>query len=328
MMKQGLVWWFLIVLGIAGGCERKPAEEQAAAGSKTAGEKIQAFVGILPMADFVQRIGGQHVEVEVLVGPGKSPHTFAPTPQQMAALERCEAYFSLGLPFEERLIAKIAASMPTLNVVDCREGLELRMMEAGEAHHHEEGEEHEHEQAETQAHKEDHGPTLSAAEMDPHVWLDPKRVKIIAETICGELCRLDPARRPEYQANLLNFVTELNELDARITNTLAPLKGREFFVFHPAFGYFGDSYGLKQVPVEIEGKDPTPQQIATLIEKAKKEGVKVIFVQPQFSLHIAQAIAKEIGGAVAPLDDLPENYIQSMDEMAKKLADALGEQTP
>jgi zinc transport system substrate-binding protein len=116
---------------------------------------------------------------------------------------------------------------------------------------------------------------------------------------------------------------DLDRLDARLRESLAPLKGRDFFVYHPAFGYFADAYGLRQIPVEIEGKEPTARQLARLIDRARAEGVRVIFVQPQFSAKSAQAIATAIGGSVIPLDDLAKDYLANLAAMAEKVRGAL-----
>lgn len=335
--SRGSVSILLASLVLLGGCGQESGHTEAPTESGKKSEVLRVFVSILPQAYFVERVGGERVRVEVLVGTGQSPHTYAPTPQQVAGLERCDAYFSIGLPFEERLLAKAASSLPLLNVVDCRAGVELRLMEAAHDHDHapEDGgaaapaANDSHAAAHAHDHgSHDHGACVSAGEMDPHVWLDPKRVMVITENICGELCRLDPDHGAEYRENLRVFKRELEELDERIAAALKPLAGREFFVFHPAYGYFGDSYGLKQVAVEIEGKDPTPRQIASLIAKAKASGVRVIFAQPQFSEKSAQAIAREIDGAVAPLDPLAKDYIGNLDEMARRLVEALGTERP
>lgn len=338
--SRGSLSILLASVVLLGGCGKDTGHSEALTESGKKSEVLRVFVSILPQAYFVERVGGERVRVEVLVGTGQSPHTYAPTPQQVAGLERCDAYFSIGLPFEERLLAKAASSLPLLNVVDCRAGVELRLMEA--AHDHDHAKEDggaaatatpaangSHDAAHAHEHNShDHGACVSAGEMDPHVWLDPKRVMVIAENICGELCRLDPDHGAEYRENLRVFKRELGELDERIAAALKPLAGREFFVFHPAYGYFGDSYGLKQVAVEIEGKDPTPRQIASLIAKARASGVRVIFAQPQFSDKSAEAIAREIDGAVVPLDPLAKDYIGNLDEMARRLVEALGTERP
>ena len=150
-----------------------------------------------------------------------------------------------------------------------------------------------------EAHEEPHGQEseTNAGRPDPHIWLNPLLVKTQARTICDALVELDPQHAADYRKNLAAFEADLDRVHAEIAATLAPLKGRELFVFHPAFGYFADAYGLKQVPVEIEGKEPTAKQLAELIARAKADHVKVIFVQPQFSRKSAEAIAQAIGGA-------------------------------
>jgi zinc transport system substrate-binding protein len=158
---------------------------------------------------------------------------------------------------------------------------------------------------------------------DPHIWLDPARVKIQAATICEALTRLAPDHRMSFERNLREFQRDLDRVDKDIAETLAPLKGSKFYVFHPAFGYFGDRYGLEQVAVEIEGKEPSPKQLSQLINKARSEGVKVIFVQPQYAKKDAETIAREIGGAVVPMNPLPRDYLDNLEKMAGLLRRAL-----
>jgi len=311
-MRRAILFSTMMLAGLSTACDRAAPDASSAAGVNNG--PLRIFVSIPPQADLVERVGGSHVQVEILVGPGQSPHTFTPTPSQIVELQKCDAYFSIGLPFESRLLEKALSSRPDLNVIDSRAGIELRLMDTDHDHDHD----------------ADHSQcnSISAAAPDPHVWLDPKRTKTIVQNIYVELCMLDPERREEYRARLTAFREELTKLDARIAETLAPLQGREFFVFHPAYGYFGDSYGLVQKAVEIEGKEPTPRQITELIQQAKAANVKVIFVQPQFALGSARAIAREIDGAVVPLDPLARDYLKNMDDMARKLVDALGAEEP
>jgi len=257
--------------------------------------RLSLFVSILPQAYFVERVGGSHIEVEVLVGPGQSPATFELTPQQMTKLTQADAYFRIGLPFEKQLVGKIRAALSDLRVVDTRRGIKLRTMEH---EHHNDG-------------------------SDPHIWLDPKLVKVQAATVCEELCRLDPVNVEAYKKNLETFKADLDEVDARITRALEPLKGRKFYVFHPSYGYFGDAYGLTQVAVEVEGKEPSARQLATLIDQAKEDSVKVIFVQPQFSAKSAEAVAEAIGGVIVPIDPLARDYLRNLEDIAEKIARGL-----
>lgn len=301
--RIGLVGVFLAAL--TAGC-REPSEPAPTQG------RLIATVAILPQAYFVERIGGEHVDVQVLVGPGQSPHSYEPTPKQMSLLAESRVYFQIGLPFEERLLAKITQTAKGLHVVDTREGIQLRKMEAWETG----CEEHHDETDRDDGHRgDDHG-----GAPDPHVWLSPRLAKIQVRTMSRELCRLDPPHAADYERNTRLLEADLDEVDRRIEVLLAPMRGQEFFVFHPAFGYFADAYGLKQVAVETGGKQPGAKQLAELIEKARASGVKLIFVQRQFPTASAEAVARAIGGTVAPMDDLAKDYLANIEEMAKKIA--------
>ena len=270
------------------GSRARPAE--------TAAGPIQVEVSILPQKYFVERVGGTRVNVEVLASKGQDPHTFEPTPKQMAHLSEAQIYFQIGFPFEEALLTKISDTFGNLKVVDTRQGIKLRT---------------------------EVGPGEPAGEPDPHTWLNPRLVKIQARNIETALAQLDPAHAAEYEKNLHAFQADLDRLDAELAAALAPFKGDEFFVFHPAFGYFADAYGLKQVPVEVGGKEPSAKELTALIDHAKKDGVKVIFVEPQFSSKTARAVAEAIGGAVVPLDPLNPDYIHNLENLAAQVQKAM-----
>ena len=274
---------------------------------------VKSFVSILPVAYFVERVGGPNVEVSVLVGPGQDPHTFDPTPKLMTKLANARVLFKMGFPFEETLIKKVGSSFKNVEVVDLQQGIKLRAMTEEET----EAEEAEHGHGKAEEHGHDTG------NMDQHTWLDPQLAKIQAKTIADTFIRIDPNHKEQYEKNLKDFQADLDVIHEQLKKALAPVKGKSFFVFHPAYGYFGDAYGLKQVPVQIGGKEPTARQLARLIELAKEDGVRVIFVQPQFSKKTAEALAKGIGGAVVPLDDLAPDYLKNLQEMATKLDSAL-----
>jgi len=293
------------------------------------GGKVKVFVGINPIAYSVERVGGSNVEVSVLVGPGQDPHTFELTPKVVAKLAKAQVLFEMGFPFEETLIKKVGSTFKNVQVVDLQQGIKLRSMteeeaEAEEAAHeaeHEHGHGHGHGEAEEHEHHHESGDT------DQHTWLDPRLVKIQAQTIADTLIRIDPSHKDQYEENLKGYLTDLDAVHEQLTKALAPVKGKSFFVFHPALGYFGDAYGLKQVPVQIGGKEPTARQLARLIELAKEDGVRVIFVQPQFSKKSAEALAKSIGGAVVPVDtDGARDYLKNLQDIAVKLESALSTQ--
>jgi len=285
-----------------------------AAAEKPAG-KVQVFVSILPVAYFVERVGGPNVDVSVLVGPGQDPHTFEPTPKLMAKLADARVLFKLGFPFEETLIKKVGSTFKNVQVIDLQQGIQLRTF----AENKSETEDAEH----GHGHAEKHGHSHGAGDPDPHTWLDPRFAKIQAGTIADTLVRIDPVHQKDYEKNLRDFLNDLDAVHGRLTGALASVKGKSFFVFHPAYGYFGAAYGLKQIPVQIEGKEATARQLTRLIELAKEDEVRVIFVQPQFSRKTAEALAAAIGGAVVPLDDLAPDYLKNLQDMATKLESAL-----
>jgi zinc transport system substrate-binding protein len=277
-------------------------------------DKITAYVCILPQAYFVKRIGGDHVDVSVLVGPGRSPATYEPTPKQITGLAKAKVFFRIGVPFENAIMQKIASAFKELKVVDTRQGIRRRKMKEPHGHGHAQDVEHSDE-----SHKHEHG----SGEYDPHIWLDPLLVKVQAQTISRALCKLDPANANDYRRNLDEFLSDLDRTHGEISKTLAPVKGKEIFVFHPAYGYFTDRYGLTQIAVEMGGKEPSARQLATLIDSARDKGVKAIFVQPQFNRRNAQIIAGAVGAQVISLDPIARDYLNNLKEMAIKIRTAL-----
>lgn len=281
-----------MVLGGATGC--RPSPEAGASD----GHRLLAAVSILPQADFVERVGGSWVRVHVLVGPGHAPSTFDPTARQLVELGRAELFFRIGLPFEDRLAAKLAEGRSGLKIIDTRAGIRLRRMggEAGGA---------------------------SGQGYDPHIWLAPLLVKQQARTICDALKEADPDHATAFEENLAEFEADLEALHQKLSKRFKPLRGRPFFVFHPAFGYFADAYGLEQVAIEADGKEPGGRQLGKLIRRAKEMGIRRIFVEQGFSPRSAQAIAKATGARVVVLDPLARDYLANLEAMAGRIAEAL-----
>jgi len=271
-------------------------------------DRVSVFVSIVPQKYFVQQIGKDLTDVHVMVQPGATPATYEPKPKQMADLSKTKVYFAIGVPFESSWLKKIAAANPKMKVVHTDYDIEKIPM-ATHHHHDEEGKHHE---------KGD-----DPGRLDPHIWLSPSLVKIQARTILTALQEIDPSHRTVYKANYNQFVSRIGELDARLKTTFAGKQGLRFMVFHPAWGYFAHTYGLEQVPIEIEGKDPKPAQLKELIEHAREYGIKVVFVQPQFSTKNAELVAKEIGGQVAFANPLAEDWLANLREVAEKFKAAL-----
>jgi zinc transport system substrate-binding protein len=274
-------------------------------GHAQAGKKLAVFVSIPPQKYFLQQIGRQRVDVQVMVQPGASPATYEPKPRQMAAISRTHIYFAIGVPFEKIWLKKIAAANPDMQVVHTDQGIQKIPMAAN--------------YAESEQHREKNQP----GEFDPHIWLSPSLVMIQARTILNALVEIDPDHRAVYETNTKVFLSKLEALDADFKNMFAGKQGFEFLVFHPSWGYFARSYGLQQVPIEIEGKDPKPAQLKALIEHAKEKHINVIFVQPQFSSRSAELVANEIGGHVIFADPLASDWSGNLREVAQKFKVAL-----
>ncbi len=289
-----------------------------------ASDKIPVFVSIVPQKYFVERIGKDLVDVQVMVSPGASPAIYEPKPQQMVGLSKAKIYFSVGVPFEKSWLDKISAANTHMRIVHTDKGIQKIAMTSH--HHHVKEEEHgvgAHDNQPVHHQQKAHVVNHRKTGLDPHIWLSPQLVKIQAKNILVALQEEDPDSRETYEKNFKVFMDEIDELDAHIKKTLAGQKGMRFMVFHPAWGYFAHAYGLQQVPVEIEGKDPKPAQLQKLIHHAKKSGIKVIFVQPQFSRKSAQVVAQEINGAVAVANPLAEDWLDNLRQVTEQFTAAL-----
>ena len=269
---------------------------------------VPVFVSINPQKYFVQQIGKNLVTVQVMVPPGASPATYEPRPRQMSELSKTKVYFAIGVPFENAWLEKIAAANPTMTVVHTDDGIE-KMSMATHRHHLKDV----HLKADTPGHRA----------LDPHIWLSPPLVKIQARTIMKALQKIDPSRQAVYQNNYRQFVTHINRLHSELKSIFKDQQGFQFMVFHPSWGYFARAYGLQQVAVEIEGKDPKPAQLKELIEHAKAESINIIFVQPQFSTKSAQSVAREIGGQLVVADPLAADWLANLRNVAQKFRAAL-----
>ena len=310
----------------------------------SATSKLPVFVTILPQKYFVQQIGKDLVDVQVMVQPGADPHTYEPKPQQMVAISKANLYFAIGIEFEDANLEKIVSTNPDLKVIHTDHGIEKIAMEAHhhdddhtEEHHegehddaHSEHEKDEHHEAEHDDEKKEHHDEVAHEEdhhehegLDPHIWLSPPLVKMQARTILTALQEADPANKSTYEANFNEFIGRIDQLDANLKKIFAGKKGLQFMVFHPSWGYFAHAYELEQMPIEVEGKDPKPAQLKELIEHAREKGVKVIFVQPQFSTKSADLVAREIGGQIAFVDPLAEDWMANLREVADKFESAL-----
>jgi zinc transport system substrate-binding protein len=266
---------------------------------------INAVVSILPEQTFVRSIGGDKVNVSLMVKPGNSPHTYEPKPSQMVEISKADLYFAIDVEFEDVWLPKFQSLNPKMQVIDLAENvpkmqmLEKHKCEAGHDHHVED------------THKGE----------DPHIWTAPSNVKIIAQNIYHALKEIDPANADYYKRNLDIFLASIDETDRRIIDILSPLEdGEKFMVFHPSWGYFAKAYNLEQIAVEVEGKEPKPKELIQLLKEAKKEKVKVIFTQPEFSDTVAQIIAKELHIPVVKVSPLAANWSENLINIAQAIS--------
>lgn len=264
-----------------------------------AAEPLQVFVSVVPQKHFAEKVGGDQVKVESMVQPGFSPETYEPTAQQISALSKANVYVRVGMPFEDAWMKRIQGVNPTILLLDARDGVKLRNLEA---HSHEEHTEH----------------TETAP--DPHLWVSPRIAKQMAKQFTDTFSKLRPEQSELFNKNYTSFAAELDQLDQELIELFKDKQNLKFMVFHPAWGYLADAYGLQQIPIEVEGKEPGAKALAALIDEAKHEQVKTIFVQPQFSQRAAEQVAKAIGGQVVSIDNLAENYIPNLRKAARLIA--------
>lgn len=259
------------------------------------------MVSVLPQKYFVEQIAGDRFNISVMIPPGASPVTYEPTPKQMKELTKSFAYFRIGhIEFEKSWMNKLIDINPKMNVVDISTNADLIKPEV----------EHDHDHAHEGHHH--HG-------VDPHIWTSPKEVKKQAEIIFNFLIKSKPDYKNEFLGNYEEFKQELDSLDTYLIKTLNPYKGRKFLIFHPALSYIARDYGLEQISIEIDGKEPTPANIQHIIDVAKEENIKIVFVQSQFSTHNAEVIANEINGRVVQIDPLDQNWIESTRYIADQI---------
>jgi len=270
---------------------------------------LEVTVSILPQKYFVEKIGGDGVEVSVMVLPGSNPATYEPKPRQMVNLTQSRIYFAIGVPFETVWLEKFAHANPGMKIVHTQAGIKKIPMK-GKHDQHGNG---------------DHGSTaVHSGLRDPHIWLSPPLVLLQARNILDALLKADPTHKDAYEANYREFIVEVMDLDLKIIGLFADGgPDKRFMVYHPAWGYFARAYGLEQISVEMEGKEPSPKELQQLIRNAKKDGITVIFVQPQFSTKSADTVARAIGGRVIFADPLALDWKRNLFQVARQFKAAL-----
>jgi zinc transport system substrate-binding protein len=255
-------------------------------------EGLPVFVSVLPQKYLAERVAGERVAVSVMVGPGQSPATYEPTPRQMARLAAARIYFRIGVPFEGVWADRLAAANPSMKIIDTGQGIGA-------------------------------GGQDGRDDKDPHLWTSPLTALQIARTMKDALVAADPEHRTEFESGFNRLAADLQGLDREIRELLGGLEKRKFMVFHPSWGHFADAYGLEQVAIERGGREPGARWLADLIDMARREGIRVIFVQEQFSRRNAEAVARAVAGRVVSVDPLAEDYIDNLRLTAEQFAEAM-----
>ncbi len=266
---------------------------------------LNITVSIVPQQYFVEKVAGDRAVVTVMVDPGASPATYEPRAEQLVALANADAYMTIGVAYEDTWLDRITAANADMLVVDTTVGIQKRTME-----------EHSHDGEVVQVNAE--GELL-----DPHIWLSPELVKVQAANIRDALVALDPAGQQAYEANYEVFIGEIETLQQQITDSLAGVENCKFIVFHPSWGYFADEFGLEMISIEVDGQEPSPQEMAAVIDEALAEDIRVIFAQPEFSTQSASAIAEQIDGEVVLINPLAYDWEENLASVAETMAGIL-----
>ena len=293
----------LIVVVFASSCKSSPGAN--------ARNDHTVIASILPLAGFAEKVGGGKIDVFEMVPPGANPHTYEPTPGQLEKLSNAGIYLSVGsgIEFEIAWLDKITAINDKMMLVDCSKGIEL-IKTSGSLN--DQNSDHDDEGVYNGT-EDDHNRDGT----DPHIWLSPVNASVMVENIYLSLSELYPENEGIFYDNKVDFQNDLEMLDIRIREILMGKIQRKIIVFHPGWSYFAREYGLEQIVIEKEGKEPSPRDIVNIIDSAKDSGIKIIFASPEFSPKSAEVIADEIGGNVVFISPLARDYIENLTKVAE-----------
>ncbi|MFY9154218.1 MAG: zinc ABC transporter substrate-binding protein [Prolixibacteraceae bacterium] len=258
-------------------------------------------VSILPQKYFTDRISGGLLQVNVLVPPGASPHDYSVLPSQMKALSKSKVWLQIGLlSFEEVWNDKFADMNKDLRIVNCSEGIDPI---AGSDEHETEDPEH------------DHGGGI-----DPHIWLAPNDAKILAKNTLIALKSGFPEHAEAFEKNFIQLTAEMDSLSNEIEQELASMPNRSFLIFHPTLGYFARQFQLEQIPLELDGKEPSPRHMKDIVDVARRKNIHTILIQKEFDTENALQLSREIEGKVVVIDPLDYDWEKQIREISQNIA--------
>ena len=285
---RNLSLWCLLWLGmVCSGCQSEP---------EPADSELTVVVSIEPLRYFTEQVAGDRVRVVTMVPGGSSPETYEPTPQQLVDLDNSRAYFRVGsLGFEQTWLSKFVDNAPGLKVYDTSKGI----APVYEKHRHGDRE-------------------ISA--VDPHTWMSPANAHLIARNICQALCELDTAGADVYRRRLAVLDRRIDSLDTVVRRLLAGVRHRTFLVYHPALGHFARDYGLRQLCIESEGREPSPALIRRLVSRCRSEQVQVVLLQKEYAATKVEQVAHDVGARIAVINPLSYDWPHEVTEIARQIA--------
>ena len=284
------IFALLLAVTILSGCvsqDESSSITPSGNASGNASHRIKVATTIAPLGDFVKAVGGEKVEVTVVVPPGAEPHTFEPTPSLMMNVAKANLYVMNGAGLEFWM-DKLLEANKRMVVVDSSQGVALLQERKGE--------------------------------IDPHVWISLRNAACQVNNICSGLIAVDPANRDYYIKNRDDYLQKLQSLDEELNQTFAGKKNRTFIVHHPAWTYFARDYDLSQVPLMENEKEPGPKYLGEMIDLARRNNITTIFIEPEYNPKAAEVIAREMNARIVTLDPLAENYYESMAYAGREIA--------
>lgn len=257
-------------------------------------------VSILPQKYFIQKIAKDYFKVNVLVPPGASPASYEPSSRQMKELTKSISYIRIGhIGFEQAWMESLQKINKKMKITDLSVGIDL-----------------------IGGNQVQHGDHFHKGGIDPHIWLSLQSIKIIAKNTLDALIGLDSTLSLAFTNNYVDFITEINETEEYIHSILKPFEGKEFLIFHPALSYFSRDFGLIQVPMELDGKNPSPAHLKEITDLAIEKKIKTIFIQEEFDKENAKTLATAIGGKIIRINPLAENCLDEIKKTAEKIREA------
>ena len=254
-------------------------------------------VSILPQRYFVERIAGGYVKVNVMIPPGANPAVSDLSTEQLKALHNSSVYFAVGyLPFELSNLYPFLETQKNMLLVKQSVGMDLEQGTCNHDHGH--------------GHQHDHG--SREGNFDPHVWMSPRYAEMMARTILDVLAAKFPDQRATFEKNYRQLRVEIDSIDQAARRIISEKENKTFLIYHPALTYFAKDYGMEQISIEDEGKEPNPSHLKAVIDTCRIKGIKIVFIQNQFDVANAKAVAKEIDGEVITIDPLSPDWKAEM----------------